>query len=81
MEPSQQNTGANPKVEELKRISLISLMALLLFGLSAILDGPVTVLAWILTIAGLLCLVYLVIASRSVVNQQRPSSRKADRQS
>ncbi|MCX6142402.1 MAG: hypothetical protein NTZ35_04210 [Ignavibacteriales bacterium] len=55
-------------------------MALLLFGLSVVLDGPVTVLAWILTAAGLLCLVYLVVASRSVLRKYRSPSRKVNSQ-
>ena len=59
---------------------MISLLALLLFGLSVVLDGPVTVLAWILTAAGVLCLVYLVVASRSVLNQHRSTSRNTDSQ-
>jgi Ca2+/Na+ antiporter len=76
----QQDPGTYPEAVELKRIFTISLLALLLFGLSVVLDGPVTVLAWILTGAGLLCLVYLVVASRSVLNQNRSTSRKADTQ-
>jgi Flp pilus assembly protein TadB len=74
MEPFQQNQETRSLTEELKRIFLISLMALLLVGLSVLLDEPVTALAWILTAAGLLCLVYLVVASRSVLkNSQKPS--------
>ena len=67
-------------VEELKRIFLVSLMALLLFGLSVVLDGPITVLAWILTAAGLLCLVYLVVASRTILRKYQSLSRKVDNQ-
>jgi Ca2+/Na+ antiporter len=80
MEPPQQDQGTHPEAVELKRISTISLLAFLLFGLSVVLDGPVTVLAWILTAAGLVCLVYLVVASRYVLNQNRSKSRKADTQ-
>ena len=80
MEPPQQDQGTHPEVVELKRISTISLLAFLLFGLSVVLDGPVTVLAWILTAAGLLCLAYLVVASHSVLNQNQSKSRKADTQ-
>jgi len=74
MEPLQQDQKTQSAVEELKRILLISLMALLLFGLAVVLDGPVTVLAWILTAAGFLCLLYLVVASRSVLKKnQKPT--------
>jgi Na+/proline symporter len=66
------------KTEELKRISTISVLAFLLFALSLIVDGPVTILAWILSAAGLVCLVYLVVVSRSILNQVRSKSRKAD---
>jgi len=80
MEPHQEDQGTHPEATELKRIYTISLLAFLLFGLSVVLEGPVTVLAWILTAAGLLCLVYLVVASRFVLNQHRSKSRKADTQ-
>ena len=80
MEQTSQDRGTHPETAELSRISTISVLAILLFGLCAVLDGPVTVLAWILMAAGLLCLVYLVVASRSVLNQNRSQSRKADTQ-
>lgn len=80
MVPPRQDQGTPAEGEELRRISVIGLLALLLFGLSLVLDGPVTVLAWILTAAGVLCLVYLVVASRSVLNQHRPTSRNTDSQ-
>ena len=80
MVPPRQDQGTHAEGEELRRISVISLLALLLFGLSVVLDGPVTVLAWILTAAGVLCLVYLVVASRSVLNQHRSTSRNTDSQ-
>jgi hypothetical protein len=80
MEQPHQDQEMKSAVEELKRIFLVSLMALVLFGLSIVLDGPVTVLAWILTAAGLLCLVYLVVASRSILRMYQSSSRKVDNQ-
>ena len=80
VEPLQQDQALQSAVEELKRILVISLMALLLFGLAVVLDGPVTVLAWMLTAAGLLCLVYLVVASRSILRKYQSSSRKVDNQ-
>ena len=80
VEPLQQDQALQSAVEELKRILVISLMALLLFGLAVVLDGPVTVLAWMLTAAGLLCLVYLVVASRSILRKYQSPSQKADNQ-
>jgi hypothetical protein len=65
-------------MSELRRISSLSMLALLLFGLSLILDGPISVLAWILTVAGLLCLAYLAVASRIILNRHNPTSRKSD---
>jgi Ca2+/Na+ antiporter len=78
MEPLHQDQEIQPAAEELRRILLISLMALLLFGLSVVLDGPVTVLAWILTAAGMVCLVYLVVASSSILKKYQSPSRKVD---
>jgi hypothetical protein len=75
-----QDQGLQSPVEELRRISLISFMAFLLFGLSVVLDGPVTVLAWILSAAGLLCLVYLVVASRTILRMYQSPSRKVENQ-
>jgi hypothetical protein len=74
----QRDLRSPPEDVELKRISTISVMAFLLFGLSVLLDGPVTVLAWILTAAGLLCLVYVVVACRSLLKQNQSIFRKAD---
>jgi hypothetical protein len=80
MEQRQEHQELQSTPEELKRISVISIMALLLFGLSVVLDGPVTVLAWILTAAGLLCLVYIVVASRPILKKPQSPARKADSQ-
>jgi Ca2+/Na+ antiporter len=80
MVPPRQDQGTSAEGEELRRISVISLLALLLFGLSVVLDGPVTVLGWILTAAGLLCLVYLVVVSRSALNQHQSTTRNANSQ-
>ena len=83
MKSTEETTGIPSVLEEIRKISIISVLALLLFGFSVILDGPVTSLAWILTAAGLLCLVYVVVASRSLLNhgqQNQSSSRKADTQ-
>lgn len=78
MVPPRQDLGTPAEGEELRRISVIGVLALLLFGLSAVLDGPVTVLAWILTAAGLLCVVYLIVASRSLLQKHQSTSRNAD---
>jgi len=83
MKSTEETPGIASFPEEIRKISIISALALLLFGFSVVLDGPVTSLAWILTAAGLLCLVYIVVASRSLLNhsqQKQSSSRKADTQ-
>jgi hypothetical protein len=80
MKPLQQDQETSPEAEELKRISTISQLAILLFGLSIVLDGPVTVLSWILSAAGMMCLMYIVVASRSVLFKNVSKTRKADSQ-
>lgn len=56
---------------ELKRILASALLACLLVALSAALDGPVSILAWLLLAGGFLCLVYVVVASRHLLNYYR----------
>jgi hypothetical protein len=80
MKQLQQDQETSLEAQELKRISIISQLAILLFGLSIVLDGPVTVLSWILSAAGMVCLMYIVVASHSALNKNRSKSRKADTQ-
>jgi Ca2+/Na+ antiporter len=75
---NEQNRDPDPVAVELKRISVIGILAFLLFGLSVLLDGPVTMLSWLLTIAGFLCLVYLIIASRYLLKRRHSHSPKVD---
>jgi hypothetical protein len=65
-------------VEEFRRIYIIGVLAVALFGLSMLVEGPVTLLSMVLMSAGLLCLVFIVVASRIHLNQKRSSTRKAD---
>jgi hypothetical protein len=55
-----QGTGI---LDELKRIRAIAWPAVVVFLLLAFLDGPVTVLGWLLLGSGILCLVYIAAAS------------------
>jgi len=59
-------TALNPS-DELKRIFTMGVLALLLVALSLLLDGPVSLLAWLLILAALLCLVYILLASRNLM--------------
>ena len=50
-------------IEELKRIRSIAWLAAALFLLLAYLDGPVTILGWMLLGAGMISLFYIAAAS------------------
>jgi hypothetical protein len=81
MSSTNENPGVAPQVrDEIRRISIISVLALLLFGFASLLDGPITIMAWVLTAAGFLCIVYVIAASHSLLNKQQSTSRKADNQ-
>jgi hypothetical protein len=75
---SQQDQNPDPLALELWRFFIIGVLAFLMFGLSVLLDGPVTVLSWLLTAAGFLCLAYLIIASRYLLKHGNSQSPKAD---
>jgi hypothetical protein len=65
--PTDQNgNGVKPAVE-LKRIAAMGFLALLLLVLSVFLDGPVSMFAWLLMAVAFLCLLYIIIASRTLM--------------
>ena len=78
MNTSQKDQTTDPAALELERIFVIGIFAFVLFGLSVLLDGPITVLAWLLTAAGFLCLAYLIVASRHLLKHRNSQSPKAD---
>jgi hypothetical protein len=61
---------------ELNRIFVCSILACSLFLFSVYLDGPVSILGWALFAAGFLCLVYVAVAARSLLNQKRSQQPK-----
>ena len=65
----RQDHGITAEPDELARIFKVSILSVLLFGLAVALDRPVTTLGWILSGAGFLCLLYIVVASRFAMNQ------------
>lgn len=57
------STGRPVWKTELGRIRSSAVLAFLLLVCAAVLDGPVTILGWMLLGAGILCLLYVVLAS------------------
>jgi len=63
---------------ELTRILVCGVLAFLLLVLSATLDSPVSLLAWMLLAAAFLCLAYVVIASRYLLAHFRSQHNKVE---
>ena len=78
MRPSGEVEKRVDPTTELTRILICGVMALLLLVLSVILDGPVSLLAWILLAAAFLCLAYVVIASRYLLAHFRSQHNKVE---
>jgi Ca2+/Na+ antiporter len=76
--PSRLSDPEVNREEELRRIYISALLACVLFVLSVILDGPVSVLSWILLVAGFLCLAYVVFASRYLLIHSRSHDHKVE---
>jgi len=64
---------------ELKRIVTTGILAILLLLLAVILDGPVSILAWMLLAAAFLCLMYVVLGSRQLLMYYRSQDHRAER--
>ena len=78
MRPSGEVEKRVDSTTELTRILICGVMALLLLVLSVILDGPVSLLAWMLMAAAFLCLAYVVIASRYLLIHFRSQHNKVE---
>jgi Ca2+/Na+ antiporter len=63
---------------ELRRIFSSAVLACILLLVSVVLDGPVSVLAWMLFVGGILCLLYVIVACRYLLNRTRSQYRKAE---
>lgn len=76
--PSRESDPEVKREDELRRIYTGALLACVLFAVSVILDGPVSILSWTLLIAGFLCLSYVVFASRYLLIHSRSHDHKAE---
>ncbi len=61
---------------ELRRVLASALLSLVLIGISAILDGPVSLLSWMLLGAGFLSLFYVIVASLSLLKHFRSQNHR-----
>ena len=78
MKPTEQIQHGVDVAVELKRITTSGALALLLLMLAVLLDGPVSILAWMLLAVASLCLAYVVIASRQLLIHFRSQEQKAE---
>ena len=76
--PSGKPVADANRVDELRRIYASALLACVMFVLSVVLDGPVSILSWLLLISGFLCLVYVVLATRRLLIYSRSLDHKAE---
>jgi Ca2+/Na+ antiporter len=78
MKPSGKIEKGVDVAVELKRITTSGALALLLLMLAVLLDGPVSILVWMLLAVAFLCLVYVLIASRQLLIHFRSQEQKAE---
>jgi len=78
MRPSREVEKRVDPATELTRILVCGVLAFLLLALSVTLDGPVSLLAWLLLAAAFLCLAYVVIASRYLLDHVRSQHNKVE---
>ncbi|MDP2886957.1 MAG: hypothetical protein Q8P51_18280 [Ignavibacteria bacterium] len=78
MRPSREVEKRVDPATELTRIFVCAVLAFLLLVLSVTLDGPVSLLAWMLLAAAFLCLAYVVIASRYLLIRFRSQHNKVE---
>jgi hypothetical protein len=79
MTKSIDQTRIDPDVvAELKRILTSAVLAMLLLTLAAVIDSPVSILAWMLLAVAFLCLSYVVLASRQLMRHVRSQEHKAE---
>jgi Ca2+/Na+ antiporter len=78
MQPTEQLKNGVDVAVELKRITASGALVLLLLMLAVLLDGPVSILAWMLLAVAFLCLAYVVVASRQLLIHFRSQEYKAE---
>jgi Ca2+/Na+ antiporter len=76
--PTEQVKQVVNVAAELKRIISSGALAFLLLMLAVLLDGPVSILAWMLLAVAFLCLAYVVLASRQLLVHFRSQENKVD---
>ena len=78
MTPTEELKHSIDVATELRRIITSGVLALLLLSLAVLLDGPVSILAWMLLAVAFSCLAYVVIASRQLLIHVRSQDYKAE---
>ncbi len=78
MTPTEEINQGLDVAAELKRITTSTALAFLLLMVAVLLDGPVSILAWVLVSAAFLCLAYIFMASRQLLIQFRSQDNRAD---
>jgi hypothetical protein len=76
--PSGKSDPDINRVDELGRIYASALLACVMIVLSVLLDGPVSILSWLLLISGFLCLTYVVVAARKLLIYFRSLDQNAE---
>ncbi len=76
MSPSAKEPGTFQASAELRRVLASAILAFVLIGVSAILDGPVSLLSWMLLGAGFLSLFYVIVASLSLLKHFRSQNHR-----
>ena len=77
MTPTEEVKRSIDVATELRRIITSGVLAVLLLSIAVLLDGPVSILAWMLLAVAFLCLAYVVIASRQLLTDVRSQDNKA----
>lgn len=78
MKHSERIADSVDAAAELKRVIASGALAFLLLMLAVILDGPVSILAWMLLTVAFLCLAYVVLASRQLLIHFRSQDQKTE---
>jgi membrane protein YdbS with pleckstrin-like domain len=78
MRPYQEVVKRVDPATELTRIFVCAVLAFLLLVVSVTLDGPVSLLAWMVLAVAFLCLVYVLIASRYLLIHFRSQHNKVE---
>jgi Na+/alanine symporter len=78
MTPTEEIKHSIDVATELRRLMTSGVLAFLLLSIAVLLDGPVSILAWMLLAVAFLCLAYVVVASRQLLIHFRSQDYKAE---